>query len=936
MDEVKQHNPQVRVEEELKHSYLTYAMSVIVSRALPDVRDGLKPSQRRIMVAMNDLNLGPHAKFRKCAKIAGDTSGNYHPHGEGVIYPTMVRLAQPFNMRAPLVQGQGNFGSLDGDPPAAMRYTEARLTAAATEMLEDMDKNTVDFVPNYDDTRTEPVVLPSRFPNLLVNGSLGIAVGMATSIPPHNLREVCDAIVRVIQEPNITVSEICKIIRGPDFPTGAIICGANSIEKAYTTGRSTVTVRARWHKEEARGGKVALVFSEIPYEVNKARLLEKIADLVKEGKIKGISDVRDESDRKEAVRIVVEIKKGDNEEVVLNQLFKFTQLQGSFSIIMIALVNGRPQLLNIKEMITNFIGHREEVLRRRSQYLLEKAEKRAHIVDGLLIAIQHIDAIIALFRQAEDLRQVKAALEKKYQLSAAQSDAIAQMRLSSLTGLEYNKIKDERDELTQKIDSLHKLLGSKREILELIRQETIALSAKYGDDRRTDIQVEQIQDFDIEDIIPDNQWIVLVTHNSYIKRMSPEIYRTQNRGGSGVSTADMNEGDFVEHFFMASAHEYILLFTDYGKVYWLKVYDIPEATRTAKGRAIINLLDMEQNEAITAIIPIREFDNRFLMMATERGIVKKVQLSAFSRPMRGGIRAITLEQGDRLIRTVLTKGDQHVVLGTALGKACRFQEQDVRPLGRTAQGVIGVRLEEGDRIIGMLVVTPGESLLTICENGYGKCSPFDEYRITRRGSHGVLNVKRTEKTGNVVSILSVKKEDEIMVITVQGMVIRISASLPVLSRNTQGVRIIRLKSESDRVVSVAKMAQEIVDQKNKNENEVAEQKPASETVSETPATENDIPTATGEANGDDSEIASAGLIETMLQPAAATEEDAAKPESESETSSQPAPKARSRKSAEATDEAAADTAKPARKPRSKKTAPATPEAQPEPPSAEAE
>jgi DNA gyrase subunit A len=891
--EVKQHYPEVRVEEELQRSYLTYAMSVIVSRALPDVRDGLKPSQRRIMVAMNDLNLGPHAKSRKCAKIAGDTSGNYHPHGEGVIYPTLVRLAQPFNMRSPLIQGQGNFGSLDGDPPAAMRYTEARLTAVATEMMEDMEKNTVDYVPNYDDTRTEPVVLPGKFPNLLVNGSLGIAVGMATSIPPHNLREVCDAIVRVIQEPNVPLSEICKIIRGPDFPTGAIICGANSIEKAYTTGRSTVTVRARWHKEEARGGKAALIFSEIPFEVNKARLLEKIADLVKEGKIKGIADVRDESDRKEAVRIVVEIKRGDNEEVVLNQLFKFTQLQSSFSIIMIALVNGRPQLLNIKEMITSFIAHRKEVIRRRSGHLLERAEKRAHIVDGLLIAIQHIDAIITLLRQAEDTKQVKLALEKKYQLSLAQIEAILQMRLSSLTGLEYNKIQEEREELTQKIGSLRNILGSDKEILDLIKQETLTMRAKYGDDRRTDIQVEQIQNFAIEDIIPDNQWIVLVTHNSYIKRMSPELYRTQNRGGRGVSTADMNEGDFVEHFFMASAHEYILLFTDYGKVYWLKVYDIPESSRTAKGRAIINLLDMQEKEAITAIIPIREFDSRFLMMATARGIVKKVQLAAFSRPMRGGIRAITLEEGDRLIRTVLTKGDQDVVLGTLLGKACRFKEKDVRPLSRTAQGVIGVRLEEGDTIIGMLVVTPGENLLTICENGYGKCSPYDEYRITRRGSHGFHNVKRTEKTGNVVAILSVKAEDEIMVITVQGMVIRISASLPVLSRHTQGVRIIRLKAEGDRVVSLAKMAKELLEQKSGN---------GEETVA-TAATEQPAPIPANERTAE----AANGDIAT----------DAIEDDAPDDEVNNPAPKSSIQK---ADGETVAAAEKPARKTKNKKAA----------------
>ena len=836
MEEVKLHCPEVRIEEELKYSYLTYAMSVIVSRALPDVRDGLKPSQRRILVAMNDLNLGPHAKPRKCAKISGDTSGNYHPHGEAVIYPTMVRLAQPFNMRYTLVQGQGNFGSLDGDPPAAMRYTEARMTAPAMELMEDMEKNTVNYVPNYDDTRTEPSVLPSRFPNLLVNGSLGIAVGMATSIPPNNLREVCDAIVQLIDNPELTVQEVFKIIKGPDFPTGAIICGAKSLEKAYTTGRGTVTVRARCHKEDMRGGKVALIFSEIPYELNKARTIEKIAELVKDGKLKGVADVRDESDRKEAVRIVVEIKKGENEDIILNQLFKFTPLQGTFSIIMIALVDGKPRLLNIKEMVACFIDHRKEVIRRRSTFLLDKAEKRAHIVDGLMIAIQFIDAIIAIIRKSEDTKQAKQTLEKKYQLTSAQTDAILQMRLSSLTGLEYSKVKEERDELTLKIAQLRKILGNDQDILEIIKQETLVIRNKYGDERRTEIQAEQAQDFAIEDIIPDDQWVVLVTHNNYIKRMSLEFYHTQHRGGKGVSGADMNEGDFVEHFFIASAHQYILLFTDRGKIYWLKVYDVPESSRTAKGRAIVNLLDMEQGEAITAFIPISAFDDRYLMMATAKGIVKKVLLTAFSRPMRGGIRAIKLEEGDRLISTVLTKGTEDVVLATAEGKACRFREQDVRPLSRAAQGVRGVRLTEGDCVIGMVVANPAESLLTLCERGYGKCSSFDDYRLTRRGSQGVRNVKKTDKTGNVVAVLSVKPQDEIMVITSQGMVIRIKASLPVLSRTTQGVRLIKVKTgESDLVVSVAKLASEMLEQRSKDAE--AESETEVESVSEADAPE---------------------------------------------------------------------------------------------------
>ena len=804
MIEQKEKYPHISIENELKNSYLTYAMSVIVSRALPDVRDGLKPSQRRIMVAMNDLNLGPRAKYRKCAKIAGDTSGNYHPHGEAVIYPTLVRMAQPFNMRHPLINGQGNFGSLDGDPPAAMRYTEAKMTALSMEILEDIEKNTVEFISNYDETRTEPTVLPAKFPNLLVNGSVGIAVGMSTSLPPNNLGEVCDGILQVIDNPDITPLELCKIIKGPDFPTGAIICGRRRVETAYCTGRGTVTVRARANIEEMRGNRSRIVFSEIPYQLNKAKILEHIADLVKEGKLKGVSDVRDESDREHLVRIVVDLKRGENEEVILNQLYKYTTLQHSFSIIMIALTDGRPKLMNIKELVRCFIQHRQEIIRRRIMFLLDKAETRAHLVDGLILAISHIDEIIAIIRKATDAKQAKAELVEKYSFSSPQADAVLQMRLGALTSLEYGKLSDEKAVLTEKINNYRKILGNEEEIFAIIKEETLMLKTKYSNPRRTEIGP-SIDGIDIEDMIPDDQWIIMVTNKGYIKRMVIDLYRKQHRGGSGVSGADIQDKDFVEHFFTASAHQYILFFSDHGKAYWLKVYDIPESSRVAKGRAIINLLNLDEGESITSLIPVRKFDDRLLMMATTMGIVKKTPLSAFSRPNKLGIRAIDLTPGNKLIATLLTNGKEDVILATALGKACRFHESDVRSMGRTARGVRGCRLSKDDHVIGMVVVDNNNMLLTITENGYAKRSDYNEYRLTRRGAQGVLNLKRTEKTGNVVATLSVQEGDEIMAITSQGMVIRTTAEIRIVSRATQGVKLIRLK-ENDSVVSVAKLA----------------------------------------------------------------------------------------------------------------------------------
>ena len=802
--------PVVRLEDELKNSYLTYAMSVIVSRALPDVRDGMKPSQRRILLAMNDLNLGPSSKFRKCAKIAGDTSGNYHPHGEAVVYPTLVRMAQSFNMRYPLIQGQGNFGSIDGDPPAAMRYTEARLTAPSVNMLEDMEKDTVDFVSNYDETREEPTVLPAKFPNLLVNGSVGIAVGMSTSIPPNNLTEICDGIIELIENPDIEVEALCDIIKGPDFPTGAIICGAKDVRRAYCTGRGIVKVRSMAEVEEKKNGREAIVFKEIPYQLNKAKVIEKIADLVKDGKITGISDVRDESGRKDPVRIVVDLKRGENSDVILNQLYKYTLLQSSFSIIMLALVNGRPQLLNIKEMIYHFIEHRKEIIRRRTLFLLKKAEKRHHIVEGLILALNHIDEVIKVIRGSQDTKEAKSSLSKKWELSTQQADAIVQMRLGALTNLEFSKLDDERKTLEEQIATFKGIIGDPQKILAIIKEETIAIRDKYGDQRRTKIGT-AIEAFVLEDIIADDQSVVLITHEGYIKRTPVDTYSKQHRGGKGVTGTGMKQGDIVKDFFIASAHQYILFFSNYGKVYWLKVYDIPEMSRTAKGRALVNLLNLDNDENISSVIPVREFDSRWLVMATRNGIIKKTALSAFSRPNKSGIRAINLDEGDRLISTVLTDGEQDLIIGTKLGRACRFNETEVRPLGRAARGVRGCRLLGDDIVIGMVVVRDDHSLLTICEKGYGKRSAYEAYRLTRRGVQGVLNFRRTEKTGDVVAIVSVRDEDQVMIITTKGMVIRMgTASLRILSRATQGVKLIRLK-KNDAVVSVAKLSKEILE-----------------------------------------------------------------------------------------------------------------------------
>ncbi len=796
----------VLIEEEMKDSYLTFAMSVIMSRALPDVRDGLKPSQRRILVAMNDLGLSPAAKFRKCAKICGDTTGNYHPHGEQVVYPTLVRMAQDFNCRYTLVNGQGNFGSMDGDPPAAMRYTEARMAHASMTMMEGLKQNTVDFIPNYDETRMEPVVLPSKFPNILCNGSSGIAVGMATSIPPHNVNEICDGIIKVIDNPDVTIDELMEIIRGPDFPTGALICGTKGIKDGYKTGRGTITVRARSYIETTKTGKKSIVVTEIPYQLNRDKIIERIAELVKNDQIKGITDVRNESDR-EGSRIVIDVKKGIEEEVVLNQLYKHTKLQDSYSIIMIALINNRPETLNLKQLIVAYIDHRKEVIQRRTRFLLDRAEEKAHILEGLRIALKNIDKIIKLIKSSRNTEEARNSLVSKFSLTEVQANAILDMKLQRLTNLEQNKIEEEYKNICENISEYKAILADERLVFDIIRKDMNEIKEKFGDSRKTEI-VGEIGIFEMEDLISEEDVTVIITHEGYTKRLPLNTYRQQRRGGKGVTGADMKEGDFVEHLFVASTHDYILFFTDMGKVYWQKVYDIPQMGRTSRGRAIVNILNLRKGENITSMIPVRKFDDRQLIMATKKGIIKKTALSAFGRPKKGGIIAILLDSGDKLIGVKLTHGKEEIVLGTEKGKSIRFSEGDVRRMGRATRGVKGVELHGGDNVKDIVIVDENATLLTVCENGYGKRTEYSEYPVQRRGGLGVINIKTTERNGNVVALKNVKEEDELMLMTANGMIIRtaINAIRPI-GRSTQGVRLISLK-ERDKLVSVASLVGE--------------------------------------------------------------------------------------------------------------------------------
>lgn len=831
--------PRERIEDlqlldEMKTSYLNYAMSVIVSRALPDVRDGLKPSQRRILVAMHDLNLGPRSKHRKCAKIVGDTSGNYHPHGDQATYGTLVRMAQDWNMRYPLIDPQGNFGSIDADPPAAMRYTEARLAAPAMEMLEDLEYRTVDFVPNYDETRMEPTVLPSKFPNLLVNGSTGIAVGMATNIAPHNLSEVCDALLLVLDDPNCGFKEIMKVLPGPDFPTGGIICGRKGIIDAYTTGKGHLIVRAKAQIEQTKKGKTQIVITEIPYTVIKANIVSKIAECVHQDILPEVTDVRDESDR-QGLSIVVEVKKDADPEIVLNKLYRYTPLQSTFAIANIALVNNRPELLTIKDLLVHFIEHRKTVIRRRTQFLLSKDRERAHVLEGLILAVSDIDEIISIIKRSPDTPTAKANLMAKplrlaeqqtlrkilpeafvkekskgqHFLTGPQTDAILSMQLQRLTGLEIEKLAKDYAGLIEQIQGYEAILADERVLLDIIREDIHELKARYGDKRRTKI-VSRADLPDEEDLIADEEVIVTVSHAGYVKRMPVDTYRRQGRGGQGVIGSETKEGDFIKHLFLASTKDYLLIFTNRGRCYWLKVYDIPSMARQSKGRSIANLLNLG-GQQIASVISISSFqgaDQKHLVMATRNGLVKKTSLDAFSNPRSTGVIAINLDPHDELIAAAMTSGKDHIILGTREGMTIRFDENEVRPMGRAARGVIGLRLRKDDYVVGMVVTNNEGALFTVCENGYGKRTSLSSYRAQSRGGVGIKNIKTTQRNGKVVALKVVTGDDDLMLITAGGMVIRTSLKeVRSIGRNTQGVRLIKLKP-GDKLVAAETISTE--------------------------------------------------------------------------------------------------------------------------------
>jgi DNA gyrase subunit A len=800
---------QIAIEDEMRMSYLDYAMSVIVSRALPDVRDGLKPVHRRILYGMHQMGLGHNRAYRKSAKIVGEIMGNYHPHGDSAIYDTQVRMAQNFNMRYTLVDGQGNYGSVDGDPPAAMRYTEARLTKLAGEMLADIDKETVDFGPTYDESDVEPLVLPAKVPNLLINGAGGIAVGYATNIPAHNIGEVVTALIKVLDEPEVTITDLMEIIPGPDFPTAGFIYGTQGIKDAYHTGRGLLTIRAKTHIEtDERRDRESLIVTEIPYQVNKAKLLEKIAELIHEKRIDGISDIRDESDR-DGMRVVIELKKGTISLVVLNQLYKHTQLQNTFGVIMLALVNNRPEVLNLKQILVAFLEHRREVIIRRTAYEMRKAEARAHILEGLQVALENLDAIIALIRGSASPDVAKTQLVEQFPLSDIQATAILDMRLQRLTQLERNKLTQELEDLKAKIASLKAVLGSEDLIQKVINDELIEIKEAYQDPRRTQI-IPQEAEFNIEDLIADEEMAVTISHAGYIKRHPVSEYRAQRRGGKGKIGMGVKDEDFVEKLFTASTHDFLLFFTDAGKVYWLKVHEIPEAGRASKGKAMVNLLALATGEKVTTTLPVKEFrDDLYVVMATRRGIIKKTELSAYSNPRQGGIIALTLEEGDKLIGVEITDGNRDILLGTKEGIVIRFREKDVRHIGRTGRGVRGISLDETNQVIGMTTITPDAeaSILTVTELGYGKRTDTTEYRTQGRAGRGVISVKVTEKNGQAVCFHQVNDTDDIMVMTAEGKILRTKVDyLRNIGRNSQGVRLIVME-DTDRVVGVAKLAE---------------------------------------------------------------------------------------------------------------------------------
>jgi DNA gyrase subunit A len=793
----------VDIEDEMRGSYIDYSMSVIVARALPDVRDGLKPVHRRVLFGMQDLGLASNRPYKKSARIVGEVLGKYHPHGDSAVYDTMVRMAQDFSMRYPLVDGQGNFGSIDGDSPAAMRYTEARLSRVAEEMLRDLDKNTVDFVPNFDDTLKEPSVLPAMLPNLLINGSSGIAVGMATNIPPHNLTEVIDGCVALINDPAIGNDKLMKYIKAPDFPTGGIIYGYDGVKEAYTTGRGRIIVRAKASIETAKNDRQSIIVTEIPYQVNKANMIERIADLINEKKLEDISDIRDESDR-DGLRIVIELKRDANAQVILNNLYKHTQMETTFGVILLALVDGRPQVLTLKPILEKFVAHRNDVIVRRTKFELDEAEKRAHILEGYIIALDNIDAIIKLIKASKDTETAKTGLMKKFKLSEIQAKAILDMRLQRLTGLERKKIEDEYRDVIKLIQRLRAILGSKQLQLEIIKEELQEIKKKFGDERRTEI-IYKAEEFSIEDMIAEEQVVITISHTGFIKRFPVSGYRRQSRGGRGSTGATTKEDDFIEHMFVASTHDYILLFSDRGQCYWLKVFEIPEGGRASRGKAIVNLIAKNQNELIASYVSVKNFeDPLFVLMVTEQGLIKKVQLSEFSNPRRSGIAAIGLSKGDRLIDVRITDGSQDIVIGTREGMAIRFHEQEVRSMGRSAAGVRAVNLDKSDRVIGAVALRrTGTTILIATELGYGKRSETEEYRVSHRGGKGIITVKTTDKTGNMVAIKEVVEKDDVVVVTSGGIVIRQHASeIRVAGRNTQGVRLIKL-DEGDKISDVA-------------------------------------------------------------------------------------------------------------------------------------
>jgi DNA gyrase subunit A len=787
----------------MKESFISYAMSVIVSRALPDVRDGLKPVHRRILYAMHDMGLTPDKAFRKSANVVGEVMANYHPHGDSAIYETMVRMAQDFNMRYLLVEGQGNFGSVDGDPAAAMRYTESRMSKLALELLRDIDKETVNFTPNYDGRKEEPVVLPSRFPNLMVNGSAGIAVGMATNIPPHNLVEVIDGVVAMIDNPDITLQDLMKIIKGPDFPTAGEILGYSGIRRAYETGRGSIIMRAKTMIEEEKG-KPRIIVTELPYQVNKARLVEKIAELVREKKLEGITDLRDESDRK-GMRIVIELRRDVVPKVVLNNLFKHTQMQSTFGVNMLALVDNRPRVLNLRDMLYYYLQHQREIIRRRTEYDLKQAEARAHILEGLRIALDHIDEIISLIRSSQTTEEARDGLMNRYGLSYEQAQAILDMRLQRLTGLEREKIENEYQELLAKIAELRSILADENKIYAIVREELEEIKEKFGDERRTVITFDE-ESIEDADLIPEEDVVITLTHDGYIKRLPVTTYRAQKRGGRGIQGIGTKDNDFVEHLYITNSHDHIMFFTSKGKVYRLKGYEIPDLNRTAKGTPIINLIQIEKGERVSAVIPVKEFsEDRYLFFGTKKGIIKKTELAAYANIRRGGLFAVNLREDDELIAVRLTDGNQEIIMGTRNGMSVRFKESDVRTMGRSATGVKGISLDDDDDVIDMDVIKPNAEVLIVTANGYGKRTPVEEYRIQSRGGKGIKTHNVTERSGHVVGLKVVEPEEDLMIITTSGIIIRTEMKgISVMGRYTQGVKLIRL-SENEQVGSVAKV-----------------------------------------------------------------------------------------------------------------------------------